>query len=128
MEERFYYCDTCGNLFFATIASGIIPTCCGEEMRLLEANVEDSYGEKHLPVVKMLGDGRLHIKVGAMLHPMSIDHSIRFVCVETTHCIIIRYLSPDEIPDVVIRCDGTPLRVYAYCNIHGLWRRDLDPG
>lgn len=125
MEERFYYCGTCGNLLLATIASGITPYCCGDKMTLLKANVDETNGEKHLPVVEPVGGNSLRIKIGSELHPMTKDHSIRFVCVQTNLGIIIRYLSDEEIPDVTIRCNGKPKAVYAYCNKHGLWRKDL---
>lgn len=125
MEERFYYCGTCGNLLFATIASGITPYCCGDEMTLLKANEEEGNGEKHLPVVRCIGDRTVKVTVGMQLHPMSQEHGIRFVCVETNQGVIIRYLSPGEKPEVVIRCNGKPKAVYAYCNKHGLWRKDI---
>lgn len=128
MEERFYYCDTCGNLLFATIASGIAPHCCGNEMKLLKANNEEGNGEKHLPVVEMKDAHSMIVKIGIQPHPMTIDHGIRFVCVETTLGVIIRYLDTNERPEILIRCDGVPRTVYAYCNIHGLWRVDMNPG
>lgn len=125
MEERFYYCGTCGNLLFATIASGIIPHCCGEEMTLLKSNEEEGNGEKHLPVVEKVDCNILRVRIGSQLHPMSKEHCIKFICVETDLGVIIRYLSCDEKPDVTLKCNGKPLTVYAYCNIHGLWRKDL---
>lgn len=128
MEERFYFCETCGNLLFATIASGITPYCCGQEMTLLHANLMEGKGEKHLPVVEHIDCCTLHIRIGSELHPMSKEHGIRFICVKTDKCAIIRYLREDETPDVIIKCDGIPMTVYAYCNIHGLWRKDLEEG
>lgn len=125
MEERFYHCDTCDNLLFATIASGVAPYCCGEEMTLLQPNDTDGNGEKHLPVAELIDGHSLRVQVGSQLHPMTAEHSIRFICVVTDTCVIIRYLSTNDAPDVVINCCGTPLAVYAYCNIHGLWRKDL---
>lgn len=127
MEERFYYCGTCGNLLFAAIASGITPYCCGDEMTLLKANDNEGYGEKHLPVVTKSSDGHtLTIQIGAQPHPMSLEHSIKFVCVETNLGIIIRYLNEGDTPEVSIRCDGTPHQVFAYCNVHGLWLTKID--
>lgn len=122
MEERFYYCQTCGNLMFATIASGVTPYCCGDEMTLLKANEVEGNAEKHLPVVTRVGENMYQIVVGATLHPMTKEHSIRFIAVETTNCVIIRYLGQNELPDVTLDCNGTPRAVYAYCNLHGLWR------
>lgn len=128
MEERFYYCGTCGNLLFAAIASGVTPHCCGEEMTLLKANQEEGNGEKHLPVVERLDGCTLKVTIGSKLHPMTQEHGIRFVCVETSKGVIIRYLENGDEPCAIIRCQGKPLAVYAYCNIHGLWRKDLSGG
>lgn len=127
MEERFYMCSSCGNVLFTAIASGITPHCCGKEMTLLHSNLEEGNGEKHLPVVDCKGNGLIGVRIGSVLHPMTEDHSIRFICVKTTLGYVIRYLNCNEEPDVTIRCNGKPLSVYAYCNKHGLWRKDLDP-
>lgn len=127
MEERFYYCETCGNLLFAAIASGVTPSCCGDEMSLLHPNEQEGNGEKHLPVVEREDNDTLRVKVGTIPHPMSKEHGIRFICVETDLGIIIRYLGCEEEPNVIIKCTGTPKAVYAYCNLHGLWRLVLKP-
>lgn len=125
MEERFYLCNTCGNVLFTAVASGIVPHCCGKQMLELKPNVQEGSEEHHLPTVEYLGDWGIQVKVGKEPHPMTCEHSIKFVCVKTTLGYIIRYLNCDESPSVTIHCDGTPVAVYAYCNIHGLWRIDL---
>lgn len=125
MEERFYFCNSCGNLMIAAIASGVIPYCCGEEMTLLQPNTTDGNMEKHLPVVTYASDRSMRVKVGEKLHPMTAEHNIRFVCLETTECFIVRYLNVDDPPEVNIRFDGKPIAIYAYCNIHGLWRSEV---
>lgn len=125
MEERFYLCSSCGNVLFTAIASGITPHCCGKEMTLLHPNIEEGVGEKHQPVVECLGDNHVRVKIGSIAHPMTQDHSIRFVCVKTSLGFVIRYLNVNEKPDVTIRCNGTPVAVYAYCNKHGLWMKEL---
>lgn len=122
MEERFYFCNTCGNLLFAAIASGVTPYCCGDEMTLLHANEVEGGAEKHLPVVEKVDNNLYRISVGSTLHPMSKEHGIRFIALETQDCFVIRYLDENEPPDVKIYCTGIPKVVYAYCNIHGLWQ------
>ena len=127
MEERFYSCGTCGNLLFATIASGITPHCCGEEMILLQANQEEEgNADKHMPVVDEVGCCLLRITVGTQPHPMTEEHCIRFICVETTLGTIIRYLDCDDTPSVIIQCNGRPKAVYAYCNLHALWKYTIE--
>lgn len=121
MEERFYHCDACSNLAFMALASGITPYCCGEEMTLLKPNTSDGNAEKHLPVVKCVGEGKIEVKVGSSPHPMTKDHNIRLICLETSHEFIIQYLDETQEPKVCICYTGKPKAVYAYCNLHGLW-------
>ena len=125
MEERFYLCQQCDNLLFATIASGIIPYCCGEEMTLLSPNITDGAHEKHLPVVELMTLHTALIAVGAQPHPMTPQHNIRFICLITTTECIIHYLEEHQNPSVQITFNGKPLAAYAYCNLHGLWRTDI---
>lgn len=124
MEERFYFCNTCGNLMIAALASGVMPYCCGEKMTLLKANTSEGNGEKHLPVVTFNSGHSMTVRIGTLPHPMTAQHNIRFVCVETTQGCIVRYLKEDDLPEVCIRFNGKPIAVYAYCNVHGLWRVD----
>lgn len=125
MEERFYFCESCGNFMIAAIASGVIPHCCGDEMTLLRPNTTDGNKEKHVPVAEYTSQHSLRIKVGSELHPMTEEHNIRFICLETTVGGIIRYLEVNEAPEVCIRFNGKPVAVYAYCNKHGLWKADI---
>lgn len=125
MEERFYFCETCGNLLFAAIASGVIPYCCGDQMTLLQPNTTDGKHEKHLPVCTVSSDHCMTVRVGAEPHPMSTEHNIRFVCLETDSEIIVHYLEVDGPAEACIRFSGQPRAVYAYCNLHGLWRTDI---
>ena len=124
MEERFFFCNACGNLFIAAIASGVIPYCCGDEMELLEPNTTDGNSEKHLPVVCCKSDHSMMVRIGSEPHPMTSQHNIRFICLETDTEIIVRYLKEDDPPEACIHFSGTPVAVYSYCNIHGLWRVD----
>lgn len=125
MEERFYFCNSCGNLMIAAIASGVIPYCCGKEMTLLKPNTTDGDEEKHVPVVTFTSDHTIKVKVGSKPHPMNPQHNIRFVCLETNVGCVVRYLSESDLPEVCISFKGKPIAVYAYCNIHGLWRAEV---
>lgn len=125
MEERFYFCNSCGNLMIAAIASGVAPYCCGEEMTLLKPNTTDGDREKHVPVVTFVSSHCIKVRIGTTPHPMTQSHNIRFVCLETTGGGVVRYLNVNSEPEVNIRFNGKPLAIYAYCNIHGLWRADL---
>lgn len=125
MEERFYYCDSCGNLAFMAIASGVAPYCCGKEMTLLKPNTSDGASEKHVPVVECIDRHNIKVRIGSEPHPMTKEHYIRFVCLETTCGGVIRYLDNNQEPEVCFCFKGKPLAVYAFCNIHGLWKADI---
>lgn len=125
MEVKFFYCETCGNLMIVAVDSGVTPDCCGDEMKILKPNTSDGREEKHVPVVTYVSSHKLKINIGSEPHPMTPQHNISFVCLETSVGGIIRYLDADDPPEVCIRFNGKPIAVYAYCNIHGLWRADV---
>lgn len=132
MALKFYRCPVCGNVVFMAVDSGVTPKCCGKEMIELEANDADASGEKHLPVVEFLGDHEMKVTVGSQPHPMLHEHHISFVCLETDHGAVFRYLWHDDhvhkdVAETCICFKGEPKAVYEYCNIHGLWKTDVSP-
>lgn len=125
MENAFYYCETCGNLLIAAIASGVTPVCCGDEMKKLTCNTSDGNKDHHLPVVTLTSAHSMIVNIGAEPHPMTPQHNIRFVCLQTSVGFVVRYLKEDDLPEVKICFKGKPVAVYAYCSIHGLWRSEI---
>lgn len=125
MEERFYLCETCNNLAVLAIASGVTMECCGDPMTKLQANCEEVGHEKHLPVCCDISCHKMTVKVGSELHPSTEEHHIVFICLETDREIVIHYLDHKESPEAVIRFDGNPTALYAYCNVHGLWKTEI---
>lgn len=126
MATKFFLCTTCGNVVVKVVDSGVIPVCCGSEMTELIPGIVDKFKEKHLPVVERVDDCTLRVKVGAEPHPMTAEHHIRFICLETEHGFQIRYLKDNEAAEVCFcGCKDKPVAVYEYCNIHGLWKTDI---
>lgn len=126
MRTKFYLCTICGNVVFKFVDSGVNVDCCGHPMKELIPSKNETVMEKHLPVVKREKDGTIKVKVGSEPHPMTPDHHISFVYLETEHGGQVKYLMPDEGPEVVFNnCIDKPVAVYAYCNIHGLWKTEL---
>lgn len=105
--------------------AGVPVMCCGQKMEALVPNTVDAAGEKHLPVVTVDGTS-LHVKVGEVAHPMTDEHYIQWVYVETENGGQRRILKPGDKPEVTF-CLGEdkPLAVYAYCNLHGLWKIEI---
>lgn len=126
METKFYLCNVCGNVVFKFIDSGVNVECCGEPMQELIPSTEDSMKEKHLPVVECEKDGTIKVKVGSTPHTMTQGHHIAFIYLETENGGQVKFLKPDEAPEAVFHgCKGKLVAVYEYCNIHGLWKKDL---
>ena len=126
MATKFFLCTTCGNVVVKFVDSGVKVVCCGQQMQELIPSTDDSAVEKHLPVVECLKDGSVKVKIGSKQHPMTPEHHISFICLETEHGIQLKYLMPDENPEAIFPAGkDKPVAVYAYCNIHGLWKSDI---
>ena len=124
-KNRFYICEKCGNIVEMVNASGVTPHCCGQKMSVLEAGVVEASREKHVPEVEVL-DGRVNVIVGSVLHPMAEEHSILWIELVSDKGVQRKYLNPGEAPAVsFLLKDEKPLEVYAYCNLHGLWKKEI---
>ncbi len=124
MATKFYKCRHCGNVIQKVVDSKVPVVCCGEKMEELIPNTVDASGEKHLPVVTKLDGNRLKIEVGSVAHPMTPEHHISFIYVETEKGGIRVDLS-DKPEAVVALGDEKAVAVYEYCNLHGLWKAEL---
>lgn len=126
MATKFFLCTACGNVVVKFVDSGVTPFCCGKAMVELVSGTSDGAVEKHLPVVEKMGDHTIKVKVGSKPHPMMDEHHIAFIYLETPAGGQIKYLKPGE-PAEAVFCNicEKPVAVYAYCNIHGLWKADL---
>ena len=117
---KFYECNKCGNVAIKVVDSGVPMVCCGEKMELLEPNTVDASGEKHMPVVTLLGDGKIRVEVGSVHHPMTPEHHIAFIYVETENGGIRVDLKDEPVADIYVGGENV-VAVYEYCNLHGLW-------
>lgn len=120
---KFYKCEICGNFVEMVKESGAPMTCCGQNMTELIPGTSDGAFEKHVPVYKVEGTV-LKVNVGAVNHPMVDVHYIEWVAIETNKGAYRISLKPEEAPKAELTlADGeTVVAVYAYCNIHGLWK------
>ena len=125
---RLYRCKHCGNIVIMAYDGGGQLVCCGEPMELLEPNTVDAAQEKHVPVAEFDKDaGVLKVTVGSVAHPMTPEHLIEWIHVQTKQGGQMRKLTPDDKPEAVFKiADGdAPVTVFEYCNLHGLWKADI---
>ncbi len=124
MAVKFFKCRHCGNVIEKVVDSGVPVVCCGEKMEELIPNTVDASNEKHVPVVTRLDAGTIKVEVGSVAHPMLAEHHIAFIYVETERGGI-RVDLKDKPEAVISLGDSKPIAVYEYCNLHGLWKVDL---
>ena len=124
-ENRFYICEHCGNIVGLIHDGGVPLMCCGQKMTALEPGTVEASVEKHLPVVTVEGDV-VKVSVGSVAHPMVEEHFIEWVYLQTDRGGQRKCLAPGSEPSVTFALsDEKPVSVYAYCNLHGLWKTDL---
>lgn len=123
MEQKFYICKHCGNIVESVKASGVPVVCCGAPMTELVAGTTDASVEKHVPVYEIKGN-IVEVVVGSVLHPMSEEHYIEWVSLQTKTGNQRKALKPGDEPKVCfVICEGDEVEaVYAYCNLHSLWK------
>jgi superoxide reductase len=124
-DNKFFICEHCGNIIGMIKNSGVPVVCCGQKMTELKAGVVEASREKHIPVVTVEGNV-VKATVGAVEHPMSEEHSIEWVYLETDRGVQRKRLAPGEAPTAEFHLgDEKPVAVYAYCNLHGLWKVEI---
>lgn len=139
-----FVCKVCGHLEFGS-APDTCPVChVAKENFLqndkaftetLEKNPEG--GGKHSPVVLVKKDCGLiegectdvHVKVGAIPHPMDDAHSIVFIdCYVDDKHVARQSMKPGVYAAACFHTkpSGKKLRVVEFCNLHGYWQTEVD--
>ena len=123
MELKFFRCEHCGNIIEMVEDKGVPVVCCGQRMTELVAGTSDGAREKHVPVYEVK-DNIVHVKVGEVSHPMIPEHYIEWIVLQTKNGVQRKELNPGDKPEACFAlCDGDEVEaVYAYCNLHGLWK------
>lgn len=125
MDTKFYVCPVCGQVVEKVTDKGIPVVCCGKPMEELKANTTDASQEKHVPVVTVDGN-KVNVTVGSVAHPMEAEHYIEWIYVQTENGGLRKTLNPGDAPEAEFCLDGDKaVAVYAYCNLHGLWKADV---
>lgn len=117
MEQAFYKTE-----------NGVLLSICGGAPGLEQLQPGETEGavEKHLPVIDVDGN-RVRVEVGSVHHPMTVEHSIDWIYLQTCCGGYLRWLKADQEPAAVftIAPGETPKAAYAYCNLHGFWKTEL---
>ena len=124
-NNKFYVCEHCGNLIGMIHDAGVPIMCCGQKMTKLEPSVVEASHEKHIPVVS-IEDNIVTVAIGSVEHPMTEEHHIAWVYLQTSNGGQRKCLEDGKAPTVsFVLSNEKPVAVYAYCNLHGLWKADI---
>ena len=120
---KFLVCEHCGNLIGMIRDSGVPMVCCGQKMTELVPGTLDGAAKKHVPSYVVDGN-KVKVTVGSVEHPMVENHYIEWIAVETEKGAQRKTLQPGDKPalEFALTEDDSVVAVYAYCNLHGLWK------
>ena len=95
--------------------------CCGEKMMEIKPNTIDASFEKHVPTYEKVEDEIL-VKVN---HVMEKEHYIEWIAMVTDTSVYKVKLCPEQ--NAECRFKYIPgSKLYAYCNKHGLWSKEVE--
>lgn len=123
MKLRFFLCERCGNIVELIRDGGGQLVCCGQRMIELIPGATDGAAEKHVPVYAVQG-GRVEVTVGSAEHPMTEQHHIKWIVLQTKFGVQRQALKPGDAPKACFELrEGDKVEaVYGFCNLHGLWK------
>lgn len=123
MEQKFYICEHCGNMIAMVKDCGVPIMCCGQKMTEIIPGTTDAAVEKHVPVYNIEGN-IVQVTVGDVEHPMLPEHYIEWISLQTKQGNQRKVLKPGDAPKASFAiCENDEVEaVYAYCNLHSLWK------
>lgn len=123
--SKFLICEDCKSMLSVVVNNGLDVANCKEKLKELKANTTEASTEKHIPAVTVDGD-TISVQIGSVEHPMLEEHHIMWIYLETKKGGQLKKLNPSEEPiaEFIVK-DDKPVAVYEYCNIHGLWKKEL---
>ena len=124
MEQKFYICKHCKQIVAIVRETGAPLVCCGDEMVEIKPGTTDAAVEKHVPVLEVSGNIAT-VTVGSVEHPMTEAHLIEWISIQTNFGNQRKTLKANDKPVAKFALlDGEKVEaVYAYCNLHSLWKK-----
>jgi len=114
-----YKCEVCGNIVEVLHGGAGELVCCGEAMKLYEANTVDAAKEKHVPVIEKTAEG-YKVTVGSTAHPMVEEHYIEWIELIADRKAYRQFLKPGSVPVAQFCIKAAKVTAREYCNLHGL--------
>lgn len=87
-------------------------------------NTTDAAGEKHVPVITINGD-EVKVEVGSVEHPSLDAHFIEWIVLVTEGGMQMKWMKPGMKPEATFKVADKLVAAFEYCNLHGLWKKDV---
>ena len=116
-----YKCPSCSIVVEVLEGGACQLGCCGQEMKLFEANTVDAAKEKHVPVIEKISGG-YKVKIGSVPHPMEEKHYIQWIELLVDGKAYRQFLKPGQEPEAIFQIDAEQVCAREFCNLHGLWK------
>lgn len=93
-------------------------------LKLSMMSPEKEGKEKHVPVIEIIDEHRVRVKVGSVPHPMEESHYITLIQLMRGEDVLAgKRLKPTDRPEAEFYVESTQdLWAREHCNLHGLWR------
>ncbi len=120
------------DLYLDKVNNNVVEVINGVDMKIdglekLVLNTTDAAIEKHVPILSLKDDNVLYVQVGSVTHPMQEEHLIQTIYIVCDDMFYKKVLNANEEPEITIALGNTKkVEVYAYCNLHGLWKATLE--
>ena len=89
----------------------------------IKVNSVDASLEKHVPFCE-IKDDKVYVTIGEVIHPMGEDHYIEWIARVKGNKIVKYLLKPNDEPKAIFDYEENS-SIYAYCNKHGLWKKEI---
>lgn len=89
----------------------------------IKVNSVDASLEKHVPFCE-IKDDKVYVTIGEVIHPMGEDHYIEWIAMVKDNKIVKYLLKPNDEPKAIFDYEENS-SIYAYCNKHGLWKKEI---
>lgn len=119
---KFYKCKSC-EVILESI-QGELPEDAGlSGFHEMTANTSDGASEKHVPVMEVEGN-RVTVRIGSQPHPMTKEHSIEWVYLQTKKGSqrVNLDAAGEPLAEFLLTNGDEVIAAYAYCNLHGFWK------
>ena len=115
LKSKFSVCPVCGNIIHS-MGEGV-NCCCGMTLPVLEGGPEN---EKHTMICETV-ENEYYV---TMTHGMTKEHYMSFIAYVTNdRCEIVK-LYPEQKAEARFLKRGKG-KLYAFCNLHGLFEKDI---